>query len=320
MLFRSLIVGFFALAAAKKKKGKKACEGIYDKEGDVKNLCRHTFPKEDSDKVWLIQFYTPYGKTKTFQSSYEELATELKDNTQISVGAIDCSKGANVAFCREKPYNVKDFPQFASLHKGKVNRFRRKMEKEALKTFIEVFQEKVGSKGGSAKCPKGMFTSTLKDPVVPLCTEHFPNEKSKNSWVVVFYSEDFDSKVITRVSLDLGNEPVDKSKQLKKYMAQRKRLKNLKDKYELPIAVPKKGELGGMEPLAKVGAVCCHCDEGKYKAFCEEKVGSGAFEGQKYVFTDGSNNVALEGGSSADELISQILAQLGHIEVKEKEL
>merc|ERR1712188_232507 len=96
-------------------------------------------------------------------------------------------------------------------------------------------KNKRGSKGGSAKCKKGIFKSAIKDSVTPLCEKHLPDEKSKNSWVTVFYNQDSfeDSDHINRLALEFGNEPADKSKSLKKNYKQKERVKNVMEKYSV---------------------------------------------------------------------------------------
>jgi len=122
---------------------------------------------------------------------------------------------------------------------------------------------------GSQKCEQGVFGSLVKDSAIPLCDEHFPDAKGKNSWLVAFYKKDSDNvkDVLNRVAIDLGNEPPQKSKQMKlEKKKQRKRIKDLAEKYEFEAVIPKKGlEEKGKEPLLKVGAVCCDCGQTEYE-------------------------------------------------------
>jgi len=39
---------------------------------------------------------------------------------------------------------------------------------------------------GSQKCEKGLFGSLVKDATVPLCDAHFPDDKAKSGWLVLF--------------------------------------------------------------------------------------------------------------------------------------
>merc|ERR1712232_865770 len=121
------------------------------------------------------------------------------------------------------------FPTLKAIIRGKGKAYNGARETEAMKQFITNVKAKQGSKGGSSKCPKGIFKSGVKDSVIPLCKDHFPNDKAKNSWVIAFYPDGFEKEVFNRFALDLGNEPADKSKQLKKQMKQRDRLKNLQE-------------------------------------------------------------------------------------------
>merc|ERR1712228_438002 len=126
---------------------------------------------------------------------------------------------------------------------------------------------------GSQKCEQGVFGSLAKDAAVPLCDEHFPDEKGKHGWVVAFYNKDAEKLkgVMNRVAIDLGNEPPKKSKQMKiDKKKQRKRIKDLAEKYEFEAVLPKKGlEEKGKDPLLKAGAVCCDC--GKEYEVCKAR-------------------------------------------------
>mmetsp|Transcript_51111 Transcript_51111/g.141565 ORF Transcript_51111/g.141565 Transcript_51111/m.141565 type:complete len:165 (-) Transcript_51111:192-686(-) len=80
--------------------------------------------------------------------------------------------------------------------------------------------------GGSLKCEKGIFTSEAKDAAIALCDEHFPDEKAKNDWIVMFYEKQSAEDVhegLNRIAQDLGNEPPEKSKSLIKTKKQRSR-------------------------------------------------------------------------------------------------
>mmetsp|Transcript_51112 Transcript_51112/g.141569 ORF Transcript_51112/g.141569 Transcript_51112/m.141569 type:complete len:196 (-) Transcript_51112:133-720(-) len=127
--------------------------------------------------------------------------------------------------------------------------------------------------GGSLKCEKGIFTSEAKDAAIALCDEHFPDEKAKNDWIVMFYEKQSAEDVhegLNRIAQDLGNEPPEKSKSLIKTKKQRSRLKDLGEKYEFEVELPKKGPAGS-DPLLKVGAVCCDC--GTPPKLCEGRRG-----------------------------------------------
>jgi len=297
----------------------KTCTGMYSDKSPVINLCKSNYPKKDSDEIYVIYYERRKKKNSLpFQKAFKELAEEMKSIPNVVFAGMNCTEGKNKKRCDKE--GVPATSEVRLHHYGKTVRkwTQSKLLSKDVKKAVEEYQKKIGTKGGSSKCPKGVFTSTLKDSVVPLCAEHFPDDASKNPWVVVFYAQDFeeaDKKEINRLALDLGNEPVDKSANLKKTLTHRKRLQRLKEKYELNIKIPKKGENETVEPLAKVGGVCCHCDDGKYQEFCETQVGN--FTSQASLFRQGSNSAKLQ-GISAEELVAPILKHLGHIEEKDE--
>lgn len=138
-----------------------------------------------------------------------------------------------------------------------------------MKEWITRVAANRGTKGGSAKCAVGAFKSKVKDAVVPLCEEHFPEEKAKNQWIVVFYNQkelgDLKTE-LNAVATTLGNDPPDMSSALKKPKKKRERLGDLAKEHSLKLKLPAKGPFG-MDALAKVGAVCCDCGEDA-AAFC----------------------------------------------------
>merc|ERR1719324_2316360 len=102
---------------------------------------------------------------------------------------------------------------------------------------------------------------------------------------------------MNRVAMDLGNEPPEKSKSLKKKPKKwRARIKSLAEKYEFEAHIPKKGlEEKGKEPLLKVGAVCCDCGASGEQDVCKTR-GSGLHilrPGKKEVAVPGSEGLEL---------------------------
>ncbi len=68
---------------------------------------------------------------------------------------------------------------------GKWKDYNGAREADAMVDHMKMVMEKRGSKGGSKKCPKGnLFNDAKKDSIVVLCKDHFPDNKSKNSWMV----------------------------------------------------------------------------------------------------------------------------------------
>lgn len=173
---------------------------------------------------------------------------------------------------------------------------------------------------GSQKCPKGIFGSLVKDAAIPLCDSHYPDDKAKSSWLVLFYRKELDGDTLgakvkeslNRVAIDLGNEPPEKSKTLKKpSKKQRARIKDLAEKYEFDAKIPKKGlEDKGKEALLKVGAVCCNCDAD------EQKLCAGKEDGIRLV-RPGEEERVMPGGEAgagdSDQLMKWTMGQLGFI-------
>mmetsp|Transcript_31517 Transcript_31517/g.61907 ORF Transcript_31517/g.61907 Transcript_31517/m.61907 type:complete len:210 (+) Transcript_31517:58-687(+) len=170
--------------------------------------------------------------------------------------------------------------------------------------------------GGSQKCEKGHFTHAAKDAAIALCDDHYPDAKgkAKNPWVIMFYSmaETLDGEakdLLNRVAQDLGNEPPEKSKSMIKTKKQRTRIKDLGEKYEFEVQLPKKGP-SGSDPLAKVGAVCCDC--GTPPKVCEGR--SGLF----FVKAGVEESLASIKTESGD-VARFALQKLGYAEVKKAE-
>jgi protein disulfide-isomerase-like protein len=265
------LVALGATSVAAAKGGSKACTGHFGSSGVV-NLCAKHFPDASSDKVWLIKFYAPWcGHCKAMIPAMKQLGKAVKDDPSIGIGGVDCTVPDNQALCGK--YGVQGYPTIKAIVGGKPRDYQQAREAGPMEQYIRGLAAKRGSKGGSSKCPKGIFKSSLKDSVVALCDKHFPDAKSKFSWVTAFYNkEDFEkSDEINRLALELGNEPADKNKSLKKNYKQSKRIENIMEKYSIKGENLKEKKGGkSTDALAKFGGVCCDCDD-KQKKFCEEK-------------------------------------------------
>jgi len=263
MLLLLLVPAVVDAKAATKSSAR--CNGLYTTP--VTNLCEKDFP---ADKVHFVLFYRPDSTgCQKVKPSFEKLAKQFSDNADVVIGAVDCVKYQDV--CQK--YSVHSHPTFKGFLAGKAKPYNSVPEVAAMKTYVEDLAKKQGSKGGSLKCEKGPFTSPTKDAVIPLCDEHFPDEGAKNPWIVAFYKKtDTDAHDnINRIALDLGNEPEKKSKAQKKARKQRERLKDLAEKYEFDVDLPKKGP-SGTDAILKVGGVCCDCTE-KSPVLCADKYG-----------------------------------------------
>merc|ERR1712046_71485 len=78
---------------------------------------------------------------------------------------------------------------------------------------------------------------------------------------------------VNSVALEMGNDPPDMNKALKKQKKRRERIEGLASKFDLQVKLPSKGPFG-MDELVKVGAVCCDCDE-EHTAFCASALKQG---------------------------------------------
>merc|ERR1711972_337785 len=123
----------------------------------------------------------------------------------------------------------------------------------------------------------GLFGDARKDAAFVLCDANFPSTTSKDTWLVLFYSQDQNTEVgkyfdvqLNKIAKDFGNDPP-KGKKSKAWK-HKKRIDFLADKYDFTndLTLPKKG-LSDTSPLIKVGGVCCDCSP--VPAKCEENSG-----------------------------------------------
>lgn len=204
----------------------------------------------------------------------QQVGKDLKNDKDIGIGAVDCD--IDRAVCSK--YGVNGFPALKAIVGGKGKSYNGAREADPIKDWIKKISANRGTKGGSSKCAPGVFKSKVKDAVVPLCEEHYPDDKAKNEWIVVFYNEKSGDaaalkKAVNDVAADMGNDPPDMSKSLKKQKKRRDRITNLGEKYHLNPKLPAKGPFG-MDALVKVGAVCCDCNEDG-AAFCASSLKQG---------------------------------------------
>eukprot|EP00931_Biecheleriopsis_adriatica_P008172 TRINITY_DN109398_c0_g1_i1.p1 TRINITY_DN109398_c0_g1~~TRINITY_DN109398_c0_g1_i1.p1 ORF type:complete len:225 (-),score=60.97 TRINITY_DN109398_c0_g1_i1:71-745(-) len=125
---------------------------------------------------------------------------------------------------------------------------------------------------GKSECKeKGLFAEPKLDAVVPLCEENYPGTDSKESWLVLLYTQDQNTEVgkyfdvqLNKIAMDFGNFATRGKFAAKgkagKAQKQRKRIQWLADKYDFQsdLNLPKNG-LTDTTPLLKVGGVCCDC-------------------------------------------------------------
>jgi hypothetical protein len=196
----------------------------------------------------------------------------LKNDKTVGIGAVDCDIDRNI--CAK--HGVNGYPTIKAFVAGKGRSYNGAREAAPMKGFITQLAQNRGSKGGSAKCLPGMFKNKVKHAVVPLCEAHFPNDKAKNDWLVLFYDHSATAEMrdaLNGVASDLGNDPPDMNKALKKQQKKRERIEGLVQKHGLKSKLPSKGPFG-MEEITKVGAVCCDCDK-DHEAFCANSLKQG---------------------------------------------
>jgi len=210
---------------------------------------------------------------------------------------------------------VNGYPSLKAIVGGKGKSYNGAREAEPIKEWIQKLAANRGSKGGSSKCPPGLFKSKVKDAVVPLCEEHFPDDKAKNDWLVLFYNEKggSDLKAVGNgVASDLGNDPPDMSKSLKKQKKRRDRLTELGKKHDLKVKLPAKGPFG-MDALAKFGAVCCDCSEDT-AAFCASSLKIGETDllpPQTFWVSKGQRTMLKDTEPTAASLVSAVIGKMG---------
>mmetsp|Transcript_82066 Transcript_82066/g.254774 ORF Transcript_82066/g.254774 Transcript_82066/m.254774 type:complete len:221 (-) Transcript_82066:166-828(-) len=118
---------------------------------------------------------------------------------------------------------------------------------------------------------KGLFADATLDAVIPLCDGNYPDTTSKDTWLVLLYTQDQNTEVgkyfdvqLNKIAMDFGNfakrgkfAAKGKAGKAKKH---RKQIVWLAEKYdfEADLTLPEKG-LADTTPLLRVGAVCCDC-------------------------------------------------------------
>lgn len=256
------------------KGGSRKCAGHYI--GGVVNLCEKHWPDENSEKIWFVVFYTPWcGHCRALEPKFLKLAKALKyEEPGIGLGAVDCNEVKNQPFCAK--HDVKGYPTMKAIIAGKAKPYHGAREYKQMENWILNEKETKGTKGGSKKCPLGVFKSRTNDAVVPLCEAHFPQASAKHAWVVIAYNENDEENDIrdssNQAATELGNEPPEKGKTQKQGpKRKRDRLLELEDTYSLSLELPAKGPFGN-ETLAKVGGICCDCTD-ENQEFCNGLLG-----------------------------------------------
>ena len=235
MFRKGFVPSAFALAAFMSNSvASKTCPSS-DFYGSTKvvDLCDSNFPDKSDENVWMIEFYAPWcGHCQSLKPKYISAAKSIKKSKEegIKFGAVDCTKEQYL--CQR--YGVKGYPTLKAYVSGKMKEYQGPREEDDMIRFVKSLRDSKGTKGGSAKCSSSLLDTNKKDAVA-LCDAHFPDKKSKNSWVVVFHPTMEDKTKIKSTKKDL---------------------------YTLASKVASGG--------AKLGVVDC----GKVDEFCEKKLGS----------------------------------------------
>lgn len=219
---------------------------------------------------------------------------------------------------------VNGFPSIKAIVAGKGKSYNGARETASMSAFIKQVAKNRGTKGGSAKCRPGMFKNKIKHAVVPLCETHFPDAKAKNDWLIFLYDHNATAEMrdaVNSVAIDLGNDPPDMNKALRKQKKLRERIEGLAQQHDFKTKLPSKGPFG-MEELAKVGGVCCDCDE-EHKAFCANSLRQGEEElkpPQLFWVPKGKGtmNLVKDVEVSPKGLTGVVLEQLGWVAQSEK--
>jgi len=166
------------------------------------------------------------------EPQFNQLGAEFKDYNDIKIGHLECD--SNKKRCQN--LGINGYPTLKGFVSGRPQTFNGNPNTVAMQRWLLKIYAARGSGGGSSKCRAGMFKGGKGTySVVPLCEAHFPDEKAKNDWTVFFYDHSATEKhrdTFNQFAEDLAdNEP-------------------------------------GFDQPARVGAVCCDCDD-EHKAFCD---------------------------------------------------
>lgn len=204
---------------------------------------------------------------------------------------------------------------------GKGKSYNGGRETAPMAQWIQQVAQSKGTKGGSSKCRAGMFKSKMKHAVVPLCEAHFPDAKAKNDWLIFFYDHSGTEETrdtLNSIAEEFGNDPPDMNKmnKAKRQKKKRERIEGLVAKHDLKAKLPGKGPFG-MDELAKVGAVCCDCDE-EHTAFCASalKQGEEDFKAPQYFWVPKGKPMQMlkDFEHTSKGITSVVLGKLGFVE------
>ena len=185
--------------------GEKKCEkSEFYGSTAVVDLCDTHFPDKTSEKVWMVEFYAPWcGHCKALKPKFIDAAKQVKgQDDDLKFGAVDCTK--HQALCQK--YGVSGYPTLKAIVGGKAKEYQGARETSPMIDFVRKLKEGKGTKGGSAKCTSALASE---GKAVALCGAHFPDNKGKHSWLVLFHTDDEAKKLASKLSDRLaGNAKV----------------------------------------------------------------------------------------------------------------
>lgn len=103
--------------------------------GSVLKLTRDNFEEKVGDgKVYFIKFFAPWcGHCKRLAPTWEELAKDLQDNSDVAIAHVDCTIHRDICTQAE----VKGYPTLKAYHKGEEYKtYRGARDLETLKKFV----------------------------------------------------------------------------------------------------------------------------------------------------------------------------------------
>lgn len=238
---------------------------------------------------------------------------------KIHVGAVDCSQEPNMNICRK--HEIVGYPTLQALAGDVPKVYSGARDVSRMKEWIvSASKRQRHTKGGSARCPKGLFRDEAAAVVVPLCQAHFPAAAARHAWLVVFYDERASGarqlrETVRRAALHLGSELAGSGGGAPRApVSRRERLKSLGKRYGLTLSLPRNGP-PGTGPLAKVGGVCCDCDADRSRRFCAQSLAArGAASGSRPVAVwvqRHAGGLRLDGPLTTRGIVELVLQGLG---------
>lgn len=190
--------------------GSKVCShtGFFSKK--VVPMCEKHFPEEASKNAWVVQFYHPQVQgVHDAQAGYEALAASDKLGGS-KVGAVDCKE--NQEFCQTQ--GIRGVPLTRILSSGRSRDYEGEHSAEKLVSWVLESVQKFKEMDDLLKCEiKGLFSDSMKDSTIPLCTSSFPPNVEQMPWITSFYERGDQNKdktmrkTMNKMAEKFGNTP-----------------------------------------------------------------------------------------------------------------